>query len=599
MLHDGARCCYLDEAMKMRRLAREIHTPTIGASFALGLIGALAGALACSGGEIDGPLGPMTSQPGAAGSGALGPQQNGGAGNGSSTPPGSNPDGSGQQPNSVSELVLDDLTDGDGQFTASGIRGQWGTYSDGTSAITPPAMSAIVPTDGAIHVTGTGFNEWGAGLGLDLSSEGGGAFVDLARYASLKVRAKGAGTITVELATPVTTGSDEGGECAGDGCFGHYAATITLGAEYQDHVVTFAAMSQPSWGQEADLQLARVMGINFLSRAENGQSANIDLWVDRVALMPPAPAVVGGGGGGGTDTPVTGGGGGTVTLPLPVTDGSNPFSGKTLASEGGSLQQAFNSASGQDRDLLGKIVDKPAAYWMVNGDPSRAGDIAASAGANYPVIVAYHIPGRDCNNQSAGGAGDPNEYRSWVDAMASSLQGKQAAIILEPDALALGCVPNAVELVRYGVTSLRQNPGIAVYIDGGHSNWVPAGDMAGRLRDAGIEMATGFALNVSNFEPTQNLINFGKQVSSQVGNKPFVIDTSRNGRGPGAGNFCNPSGTGLGEPPTTNTGDPLVHAFLWVKRPGESDGACGECGNVPAGQFCTGYALELARNAIF
>jgi endoglucanase len=123
--------------------------------------------------------------------------------------------------------------------------------------------------------------------------------------------------------------------------------------------------------------------------------------------------------------------------------------------------------------------------------------------------------------------------------------------------------------------------------------------MAGRLRGAGIELATGFALNVSNFEPTQNLINFGKDVSGQVGNKPFVIDTSRNGRGPGAGNFCNPAGTGLGEPPTTNTGDPLVHAFLWVKRPGESDGACGECAGVPAGQFCTNYAVELARNAIF
>jgi endoglucanase len=586
--------------MKMRRLDRETRTSNLGASLTLGLVSALTGALACSGGEIDGPLGQGSAPPGAAGTSAVGPQPSG-SNNGSTPPPGSNTGN--QQPGAQSELVLDDLGDGDGQFTASGIRGQWGTYSDGTSAITPPAMAAIVPTDGAIHVTGTGFNEWGAGLGLDLSSESGGAFVDLARFASIKVRAKGSGTITVEVATPVTTGSDEGGECNGEGCFGHYASTITLGAEYTDHVITFSSMSQPSWGQTASLQLARVMGINFLSRAEDGQAANIDLWVDSIALVPPAPAVVGGTGS--TPQPVGGGGGGGSvdssgpTLVLPVTDAGNPFSGKTLASEGGSLQQAFNSASGADRDLLAKIADKPSAYWMVNGNPARAGDIAASAGTNYPVIVAYHIPGRDCNNQSAGGAGDPNEYRSWIDQMAASLQGKQAAIILEPDALALGCVPNAVELVRYGVTTLRQNPGIAVYIDGGHSNWVPAGEMAGRLRDAGVEMATGFALNVSNFEPTQNLINFGKQVSSQVGNKPFVIDTSRNGRGPGAGNFCNPAGTGLGEPPTTSTGDPLVHAFLWVKRPGESDGACGECGSVPAGQFCTGYALELARNAIF
>jgi endoglucanase len=580
--------------MTMRRLVRDTRKVRFGASFTLGLVGALSGALACSGGEIDGPLGPMAPASGAAGTSSAQQQSpQGSAGSNGAAPGQGDASGSGGQANATSELVLDELTDGDGQLSVSGIKGQWGTYSDGTSAITPPAMSAIVPADGAIHVTGTGFNEWGAGLGLDLSSDGGQSSVDLSKYASLKVRAKGTGTITVEVATPVTTGSDEGGECTGDGCFGHYASTITLSADYQDLVLPFGSMSQPSWGKEAKLELARVMGINFLSRAENGQSANIDLWVDRVSLVPPAPAVTGGGGS------TSGGGDVGATAPLPVTgDGSNPFSGKTLASEGGSVQAALNSASGEDRDLLGKIVDKPAAYWMVNGDPSRAGQIASSAGGNYPVIVAYHIPGRDCNNQSAGGAGDESEYRGWIDQMASSLQGKQAAIILEPDALALGCIPNAQELVRYGVTALRQNPGIAVYIDAGHSNWVPAGDMAVRLQGAGIEIATGFALNVSNFEPTQNLINFGKQVSAQVGNKPFVIDTSRNGRGPGS-DFCNPAGRGLGEPPTTNTGDPLVHAFLWVKRPGESDGACGECGNVPAGQFCTNYAIELARNAVF
>jgi endoglucanase len=588
MLHEQAGCCYFDEAMMMRRLVRATRRPRSGASLALGLVGALSGALACSGGEIDGPLGQMQPGPGAggAGSGSQTPASTAGSG-GAPTSGGPN---TGNNQNVLGELVLDELTDGDGQFTASGINGRWSTYSDGTSAITPPAMSAIVPTDGAIHVTGTGFADWGAGLGLDLSGEGAATSVDLSRYVSLKVRAKGTGTITVEVATPLTTGSDEGGECTGDGCFGHYASTITLSADYKDHVVTFASMSQPSWGKTANRELTRVMGFNFLSRAEDGQSANIDLWVDRVALVPPAPAATGSAGAGGS------GGGGTA--PPPLADGANPFAGRTLASEGGSVQAAFSAAQGGDRDLLGKIVDKPAAFWLVSGDPSRAGSIASGAGGNYPVIVAYNVPGRDCGNQSAGGLSGAAEYRSWIDGMASSLQGREAAIILEPDALALACSPDVEELIRYAVTTLRQNPSVAVYIDAGHSNWVPAADMAARLRGAGIESATGFSLNVSNFEPTQNLINFGKQISSQVGNKPFVIDTSRNGRG-ATGDFCNPPGAGLGEPPSTNTGDPLVHAFLWVKRPGESDGDCGQCKGVPAGQFCTGYAVELARNAIF
>jgi len=71
-----------------------------------------------------------------------------------------------------------------------------------------------------------------------------------------------------------------------------------------------------------------------------------------------------------------------------------------------------------------------------------------------------------------------------------------------------------------------------------------------------------------------------------AGTTHFVIDTSRNGQGPwdwaGAGyasagaaqDWCNPPDRGLGIPPTTDTGNPLVDAYLWIKVPGESDGSC-------------------------
>jgi len=60
----------------------------------------------------------------------------------------------------------------------------------------------------------------------------------------------------------------------------------------------------------------------------------------------------------------------------------------------------------------------------------------------------------------------------------------------------------------------------------------------------------------------------------------FVIDTSRNGLGPWTPDaaypdpqdWCNPPDRGLGLRPTTDTGDPLIDAYLWVKVPGESDG---------------------------
>lgn len=104
----------------------------------------------------------------------------------------------------------------------------------------------------------------------------------------------------------------------------------------------------------------------------------------------------------------------------------------------------------------------------------------------------------------------------------------------------------------------------------------------------------------------------------------FVIDTSRNGRGPNdmqvysvspynqpsdplvmmtqgtytwsqyvpagviatlvAGNWCNPPASGTGILPTANVGavSPLLDAYLWVKTPGQSDGQCDAAGGVRA-----------------
>ncbi|SCF71261.1 endoglucanase, partial [Streptomyces sp. MnatMP-M27] len=74
---------------------------------------------------------------------------------------------------------------------------------------------------------------------------------------------------------------------------------------------------------------------------------------------------------------------------------------------------------------------------------------------------------------------------------------------------------------------------------------------------------------------------------------------SRNGNGPAPGKndpqaWCNPKGRALGETPTVATGDKAIDAYLWIKRPGESDGTCK--GGPTAGRWWPRYALDLARN---
>ena len=86
--------------------------------------------------------------------------------------------------------------------------------------------------------------------------------------------------------------------------------------------------------------------------------------------------------------------------------------------------------------------------------------------------------------------------------------------------------------MRYAVDTLTRNPATAVYIDGGHSRWVSAEDMAARLNDVGVGKARGFSLNTANFFTTEEEIGYGDAISGLTNGAHYVIDTARNGAGP-------------------------------------------------------------------
>ncbi|WP_327267461.1 glycoside hydrolase family 6 protein [Streptomyces sp. NBC_01218] len=231
----------------------------------------------------------------------------------------------------------------------------------------------------------------------------------------------------------------------------------------------------------------------------------------------------------------------------------------------------------------------------------------------------------------------------------------------------------------YAVRTLKGAANTAVYLDAGNSQWRSVGDITQRLLDAGVERSDGFVLNISNYQPTDETSHYGTWISQcmwfatkgpewsrghsdwcasqyyspaapndttpgnavsstdpstwhwtdawydqNVGTPStgelahFVVDTSRNGKGPWtppAGKYagdpetwCNPPGRGMGPRPTADTGVPLVDAYLYVKTIGESDGSCTrntggtvdpEYGVVDpaAGVWWPEQAHELARNA--
>jgi endoglucanase len=287
----------------------------------------------------------------------------------------------------------------------------------------------------------------------------------------------------------------------------------------------------------------------------------------------------------------------------------NPIAGARFwvdpASDARTTVDAWRATRPADAAQLEKIAGQPQARWF--GDWNSTAEIASEvdeaastmiASGAMPVFVVYNIPQRDCGSYSANSV-SPAGYRQWVAAFADGLGGRRAVVILEPDALAeTGCLSatgfaTRLELLRSAVATIGAKGGL-VYIDAGQPGWHSAATMAERLVGAGIAGAAGFALNVSNFASTVENVAYGQEISALVGGKHSVIDTGRNGVGSN-GEWCNPSGRALGERPTSATGMPLVDAFLWIKTPGESDGACG--GAPASGVWMPEYALGLAQRA--
>ncbi|MEU6541798.1 glycoside hydrolase family 6 protein [Streptomyces sp. NPDC046859] len=287
----------------------------------------------------------------------------------------------------------------------------------------------------------------------------------------------------------------------------------------------------------------------------------------------------------------------------------NPFWVNPDGNAAGQVAAYEKDGEKEDAEQIRKIAEQPTGEWIGPENPEREarGYTEAAAKADRTaLLVLYNIPHRDCGQYSQGGAADGDTYREWIDGVARGIGDRGATVVLEPDAvlhLVDGCTPDEFHEERYdllkgAITKLKSLKDTKVYLDAGNAGWGHPDQIFEPLKWAGVEQADGFAVNVSNFYTTKDSIAYGKQLSARVGGKPFVVDTSRNGNGPYTGGdpserWCNPPGRALGETPTTKTPDPLVDAFVWVKRPGESDGECK--GGPKAGQWWAKYALGLAR----
>ena len=292
--------------------------------------------------------------------------------------------------------------------------------------------------------------------------------------------------------------------------------------------------------------------------------------------------------------------------------GPNPFVGNKLfvdpSMHAVKQADAWRAQRPEDAALMDKIASQPQAEWL--GEWSGAVKLFVRQKMNQyaevgamGLFIVYNIPDRDCGQHSKGGAKNGDAYLEWIEKVATGAEDGPAVMILEPDALSLleKCTVKAKHAERHklladAIRIFKARPNIHVYLDAGNARWLKPEQIAEHLNAAGLEYADGFSLNVSNFQTDTVSKRYGVRLSDGLGGKHFVVDTSRNGNGPLEGVWCNPPGRALGTRPTTDTGEAVLDAYLWIKRPGESDGECG--GGPAAGRWWPDYALELTRDPV-
>lgn len=191
--------------------------------------------------------------------------------------------------------LLDDFEDNDDRlFKGFQREGWWFSAADDSGGTIVPEQGKFRPEPlppgeatgdnrYAAHFAASGFKDWGAVWGSTLSFADGGIRCPWngSRFAALRFRAKGSGTVSVRFAMPETLAKEFGGQCESR-CYDFHARKIALSDAWTEHVLRFDRLQQGGWGAEVRFDPRTLLGVQF---AIDGSSAPVDFWVDDLELL--------------------------------------------------------------------------------------------------------------------------------------------------------------------------------------------------------------------------------------------------------------------------------------------------------------------------
>jgi hypothetical protein len=194
--------------------------------------------------------------------------------------------------------LLDDMEDGNFYLTPRPPRhGFWYVAGDGTAGAALPEiaelMAVLAPARGAstaaVHFSASGFEGWGASLGLSFTDQASKRVKYDAGNATgisfwLRGTVTGGAKLRVQFPLP---GTDPlyalcGGQAQGQ-CLDHYATQVSVTADWEPITIPFSSLHQAGWGAPvAQFDPTEMLGIEWSTGV-----VGVDIWLDDLALIRP------------------------------------------------------------------------------------------------------------------------------------------------------------------------------------------------------------------------------------------------------------------------------------------------------------------------
>ncbi len=183
--------------------------------------------------------------------------------------------------------LIDDFDDLDliGE-PVDGRAGTWYVYTDESQGCAELSVESE-EGGGSLRVTGEGFSNWGAGVGLGMAwnqQQQEVCTYDASAYGGVRFRVKGNAEVRLVVTNQDSIFQSLDGNCPdAEGCYDRYGRTITPSSDWQEVEVDFCSLTQEGWGTQLPaFNPATITAVNFNVRSLEP----FDVWIDDLTFLP-------------------------------------------------------------------------------------------------------------------------------------------------------------------------------------------------------------------------------------------------------------------------------------------------------------------------